>query len=324
MLSSITSTKWAGEASPHTVSSLPSRGAPVEDESVVLLPGGYVDDSGTLHREVELAEVTGDVEYFVANLSEKSHTSSRVTAILSKCIRRIGSRGETGEVGVSLARGLLTGDRDYLMLKLREKTFGRKVTCVLRCPDQACGQPMDLLFDTSAFEFSSAVTRAFFEARITSGDEGVDVEFRLPTGDDQEALAELFTSDQSAAADELLVRCLRRVGSSSPVDPSVVASFSEEARSQLEDEMGRLAPRVEIELEAQCPECKRTFETPFDFTTYFFDELKTTTGALEREVHFLAWHYHWSERDILSMTRKKRRRYVALLQKEVGRLNRLW
>jgi hypothetical protein len=307
------------------VSSPPSRGAPVEDESVVLLPGGYVDNNGTLHREVELAEVTGDVEYFVANLSEKSHTASRVTAILSKCIRRIGSRSETGEVGVPLARGLLTGDRDYLMLKLREKTLGTKVACVLRCPDQACGQPMDLIFDTSAFEFARApVTRAFFEARFTSGAEGVDVEFRLPTGDDQEALAELFTSDQSAAANELLVRCLRRVGSLSPVDPSVVASLSEKARSQLEDEMGRLAPRVEIELESQCPECKRAFETPFDLTSYFFDELKTTTGVLEREVHFLAWHYHWSERDILSMTRKKRRRYVALLQKEMDRSNRLW
>jgi len=34
---------------------------------------------------------------------------------------------------------------------------------------------------------------------------------------------------------------------------------------------------------------------------------------LYEEVHHLAYHYHWAERDILEMTRFKRRRYLSLL-----------
>ncbi|HEX7048849.1 MAG TPA: hypothetical protein VF188_01455 [Longimicrobiales bacterium] len=35
--------------------------------------------------------------------------------------------------------------------------------------------------------------------------------------------------------------------------------------------------------------------------------------ALYREVHHLAFHYHWSEAEILAMTRSKRQRYLSLL-----------
>ena len=36
-------------------------------------------------------------------------------------------------------------------------------------------------------------------------------------------------------------------------------------------------------------------------------------GDLFREVHLLAYHYHWSETDILELTGPRRRRYLALL-----------
>ncbi len=35
-------------------------------------------------------------------------------------------------------------------------------------------------------------------------------------------------------------------------------------------------------------------------------------GLLE-EVHHLAYHYHWAEREILAMPRSKRRQYLSLL-----------
>jgi hypothetical protein len=40
---------------------------------------------------------------------------------------------------------------------------------------------------------------------------------------------------------------------------------------------------------------------------------------LYEEVHRLAWHYHWAEREILAMTHSKRRRYLALLRRELER-----
>jgi hypothetical protein len=34
------------------------------------------------------------------------------------------------------------------------------------------------------------------------------------------------------------------------------------------------------------------------------------------QVHLLAMAYHWSERDILDLSRKKRRLYVSMVQRE--------
>ena len=40
--------------------------------------------------------------------------------------------------------------------------------------------------------------------------------------------------------------------------------------------------------------------------------------SLDREVHTLAMQYHWSETDILSLPRERRRRYLRLIDRERG------
>ena len=85
--------------------------------------------------------------------------------------------------------------------------------------------------------------------------------------------------------------------------------------------MERLAPKVELNMEATCPECGRAFVAPFDVQRFFFGELRTDSDLLYREVHYLAYHYHWSEREIMEMTRDKRRKYIEVLADEIERLN---
>ena len=65
--------------------------------------------------------------------------------------------------------------------------------------------------------------------------------------------------------------------------------------------------------ELTCPECERDFLAPFDTTAFFFQEMRLRREALLREVHLLALYYHWSEADILALTRERRRMYLALL-----------
>jgi hypothetical protein len=42
---------------------------------------------------------------------------------------------------------------------------------------------------------------------------------------------------------------------------------------------------------------------------------------LYRQVHYLAYHYHWSEHEILEMPRDKRLAYIEILADEIERLN---
>jgi len=77
--------------------------------------------------------------------------------------------------------------------------------------------------------------------------------------------------------------------------------------------MDRLAPQIDLELELVCPECGHEFVVPFDITQFFLSEMRTDRQQLAREVHHLAFHYHWSETEILSLTRSRRHMYLSLL-----------
>ena len=85
--------------------------------------------------------------------------------------------------------------------------------------------------------------------------------------------------------------------------------------------MEEAAPQVDLTLEAHCPECERAFAVPFDLLGFFLGECKTSRELLYREVHYLAYHYHWSEQDILALPREKRRTYITLLAEELRRVS---
>jgi hypothetical protein len=304
----------------------PTRAAGLGAE-VFTLPGGYLDDSGALHTEAELSPLTGRDEEFLASVAPEVCTASVVTELLARCLKRLGA---IRDVDAALVRRLLVGDRDYLLLKLRRSTFGARLDVVASCAAADCGQPMQvrISLDDITFESKPAAAR-YFTMRLSPEAAHVDaagvaqreVEFRLPTGEDQEAVAHLFLEDETRAVNQVFARCVRRVGKTTDVDEALVEGLSPRARREIEDQIELRAPRAAVELEGVCPECGTPFTLPLHFASDFARELRKNLQDLERNVHFLAWHYHWSEQDILSMTTRKRRRYVELLREELGRLN---
>lgn len=297
-------------------------------EGIFVLPGGYVDENGISHVEVELASLSGNEEEFLASVPPSAPSASVVTGLLTRCIKRIGA---LERIKASLVRDLLVGDRDYLILKLREMTLGEKLEAILHCPNSGCGKPMDitLLLDNIPVGRKTMAQR-FFTVQLSpdafqQNGERIDhrlVEFRLPTGSDQEALATMVSVNEARAIHQLLARCIRRIGDLTPIDEAAIAGLPARAQQEIEQKMQQLAPQVDIELEAICPACQTFFVAPFDLTAFFLVEMKGNRRNLEREVHFLAWHYHWSEQAILSMTCKKRWRYIELLRDEIEPMNR--
>lgn len=293
--------------------------------NVFQLPCGYVDESGSIHDEAELTPLTGHVEYLLGDRETRTSAATFVTELLVHSVKRIGSL--TG-IDASLIRELLVDDRDCLAIKLRMLTFGKKVNCVLRCPDTACDKLMDLTLNLDAVFDRKPVKQRYFTMQLSAGaKEGErlrEIEFRLPTGGDQEACAALSRVDGEVAVEALFARCVRRIGDCTAVDTLAIQELGPGARQEIEARMSELGSRADIEVEASCPECGRLFNSHFDVVTFFLDELKNGFLTLESDIHSLAWHYHWSEQEILSLTRPKRRRYVALLQSEVDRLNQVW
>jgi hypothetical protein len=257
----------------------------------VELPGGLVLDGNRCLRKAALRPLNGREEEWLAE-GRNLPSAVKVTRVLNSCLVSLDKSPVTGE----MVRSLLVGDREYLMLRLREMTLGDDVKAVLHCP--VCSQRMDLSFRISE---TPVEERRQTAAAYSVGLGKRSVRFRLPSGGDQEAV---LAMEASAATSELLRRCILDDGG---------WPLSEEDREAVTAEMERLAPRVELELDAVCPECNHAFVAPFDTTAFFFEEMRTSRDQLLREFHALAFYYHWSENDILNLGRDRRRTYLGLL-----------
>jgi hypothetical protein len=117
----------------------------------------------------------------------------------------------------------------------------------------------------------------------------------------------------------LLRRCIQSIGPLQDPGDALIGALSPLARTEIESQMEAVAPKVELTMGGNCPECGREFDQPFAFQTFFFNELRIRRDLLYREVHYLAYHYHWSEREIMEMPREKRRKYIEVLAEEIER-----
>ena len=294
------------------------------DRNREILPGGYFDAQGTLHRDFELAALSGrDEEHLIQ--SNRLETASLVTAILSRCVRHIGNIHPVSE---AVARQLLVADRQYLLLKLRVATFGNQVHANLFCPWTDCGKRISFDFNIEDVPIKESVDKGpFYQMFLSPAAIGQseaaerEISFRLPNGADQELISPLLKENEAKALTFLLARCIQRIGQIEVNGESEISILSPLARKEIETEMERLAPKVELDMEMSCPECGKIFVAPFDIHHFFFGELRTGVDMLYREVHYLAYHYHWSEREIMDMTVEKRRKYIEVLADEIEKLN---
>src|SRR5260221_2641845 len=105
------------------------------------LPGGVCTDKGSLIRRALLAPLTGTDEEWLAGRPP----TLPVAAVVSGLLDRVAVVAT--EEGLRLPAGeLLVADRDYLLLGLREITYGSHLDAVLTCP--ACAERMDVALET--------------------------------------------------------------------------------------------------------------------------------------------------------------------------------
>lgn len=282
-----------------------------------VLPGGYWDAAGRLHRAFELSALTGREEELLARTEPQQSPAALVTEVLTRCVRRL---GDISPVPPEVARRLLVADRQFLLLQLRRATFGDLVRAHLFCPWADCGERVSLEFSLADLPVEEAKDRApvhamtLSAAALPDGDPAAaEVCFRLPDGSDQEELSDRLADNEAAALTLLLMRCVQRLGTQEAPSYERISELSARARAEIEERMAQLAPKVQQTLEACCAECGRTFATPFDIQRYFFGDLRTDHALLYQEVHYLAYHYHWGEREIMEMSRDKRRTYIETL-----------
>jgi hypothetical protein len=283
----------------------------------IALPCGITVD-GAHSRAADLRELTSEEQLFLTEHCESLPPAQWTTEVLARCVTRLGA---TRAPDRSAIRALTVGDRDALLLHLHALLFGEALACEACCPVEDCGEKLEIrlavrdllvpVYSITAREHESQVADA--------AGNSARVRFRLPNGDDHEAAAALARSDVDAALAQLVQRCVLALEPSADGRAASAASLPVALEQTLSERMAELDPQAELLLRAGCPACGGAFRARFDIASFLKQRMTERAQVLYREVHLLAFHYHWSERDIVGMSARKRQRYLRLIETELAR-----
>jgi hypothetical protein len=136
---------------------------------------------------------------------------------------------------------------------------------------------------------------------------GYAVTCRLATSAD---LLEIAAAAPADGRDALLKRCVvaaRFAGA--PVDP---ATLPDGVLAAAIARMASADSQADVQIALVCPVCANQWSMPFDILAYLWSEVEDWAQRLLIDVHTLASAYGWSERDIVSMSARRRRSYLEL------------
>ena len=292
--------------------------------ATITLPNGLWVN-GDHHRLAGLRPLMGEDESFLADVRERWQPAECVTAILGRCLTRLGSLDLAGQDPLELVRLLTVGDREALLLHLRCLTLGDALTGGLGCPHPDCGAPTDLALHVSDLLLPPySQPQPDYQAVVQNNGSTWQVRFRLPTGQDQEDAARLGGRQVEEGASLLMKRCVLEVSAGDNGDELLAPDedIPEEIVAALPDMLAERDPQAEIQLDLTCPTCGHEFSALFDTAGYFLREVASRSMYLYRQVHLLALYYHWSESEIMGMTAEKRQCYLDLLEEAFGEASR--
>ncbi len=209
----------------------------------------------------------------------------------------------TGKDAGELAH-LSIGERDALLLDLREKTFGPQLSSVATCP--ACGEPLEMSFQAAQLRVTTPEDKP--PGSLSLNVDGYDVSFRLPNSLDLSALTS--GQDIASARRVLFGRCLLAARRGAEELPA--GALPTEVVDAIIERMGQADAQGDMQFALKCPRCEHEWPEAFDINSFYWTELNAWAQRTLREVHALARAYGWREADILSMSPQRRSFYLSM------------
>lgn len=238
----------------------------------------YKDDEAPL--AVVMPELTGEVELRVRG----TNTQSAVDVLKGML--------DTGRQTVDVSK-LTAADRDTMLAALHRACWGDAITSTLSC--EACDEMFDLSFSLSGLQRylwdHAGGSHLIDNAHVETSEGSVS----LPTSREELALA-------SGSRTQAAMRLAAAVG----VDPDKM----EDAAVELET----LAPIIDLELDATCPECAQVHQAAFDIQSFVMQRLLNEREQLLMEIHLIAMTYGWSLSEIVSLPRSTRKSVAELIE----------
>ncbi|MGD9251732.1 MAG: hypothetical protein PVG19_10935 [Desulfobacterales bacterium] len=269
------------------------------------LPGGLWHN-GRRYRGFGFRPLTGAIELAVSEASQQAATlPEAITNVLLAALGHIGDL----EPDVALVDALSVGDRQFLTTRLAGRLGGDEAWFTANC--RACGERFDFALRFSELPVKPAgPSYPFCETVLGVG----KFKWRVPNGGDQKALA-LQPPDEDAVR-VLLQRCLvhEATGAGGATPAKVIADLTDSEIAQVEAALETLSPEMADRVQAACAGCSQVNEIVIDPLSY----MSGPSRGVSVDIHRIASVYHWSEAEILSLPRQRRRRYLDLIDRARG------
>lgn len=206
------------------------------------------------------------------------------------------------ELAPEQLQGLTIGQRNSLLLSLREQILGPVMKCFARCAQ--CGAELEFSVEVAAIRHPEPAVQ---EYSLQVGD--LSMRFRLLNSLDLAAIAGLV--DVDAARMDLIERCL--LEATQEGKPLAAMELPEATLAALVDALSERDPQSETRFQLTCAACGHRWSALFDIVSFLWMELEARAGGLMAEVHALACAYGWREADILAMSEARRHSYLELV-----------
>jgi hypothetical protein len=196
-----------------------------------------------------------------------------------------------------------------------ELSIGQRIECLLVLaagePDTAFGFPFkcagcgeEIELELTLREISQIQGEADLIEMIGVDIGGRRMEFRKPTGRDQEMWGKMVFSDEHDAAAGMIGTLAALPGSLEALEPDEL--------SAVEEGLDEADPLVNFSCRVSCGECGELNEHETDLTETALGMLNRAQKQLVITVHRLASHYHWSEQEIFAIPDWRRQQYLEL------------
>lgn len=225
---------------------------------------------------------------------------------------------------------LSIGQRDGLLMTLREWMFGSQIQSIATCPH--CSDRLELAFNISdirvpvitAEKHKVSLLSRLFRRNQKSNNQpcsfrfaDYELQFRLPNSLDLVACVTQIpalnsgTSDTTSPQRILLERCLlvaRHRGKKQSIE-----QLPADAIAAVVAQMAEIDPQANVQLNLTCPGCSHQWRSHFDIVSFFWSEIHAWAVRTLREIHVLASAYGWREADILAMNPYRRQLYLEMV-----------
>ena len=243
--------------------------------SIETLPCGYLDETDTLIREIELEEMTGYEEDILGDRS-KSKSGRSVDEVLARCVKRLGDtvRKDTdvrqrGLTFLPAVKRMRMPDRTFLLIRLRQLSLGDIFAFPITC--ESCKHHMERVeVDLSSLEVVEMAEphQVAWDVTLPSGKVA---SFRELHGEDEAKLRRIVKEKKDSLLSSILSLRVTELDGEKATIPHL-KSLTKRDRDFLREKFDSVEGGIDTEIKIGCDECGAEFKTalPVGEESFFF------------------------------------------------------